>query len=137
MKEERIAQKWRLIKLSKTTPLLAYKLAIVLSEKFGEEAYRIAFDYGRERGEEIARNLKLRSFAEIAKFLSMISGAKFVAEEDGVLYLSCPVNALEQLKSMTVCKGFIEGFFSAFGIEVNASTRCGEQCRVFVRKTRP
>jgi len=69
MKEEKIAQKWRLIKLSKTRPLLAHRLVSVLSEKLGEEVYRISYDYGKERGKYIAENLRLRGFGEIATFL--------------------------------------------------------------------
>ncbi len=137
MKEERIAQKWRLIKLSKTRPLLAYRLVSILCEKLGDEVYRVAFDYGKERGEYIAENLRLRGFGEVATFLSMISGVKIEKQENGIVFLSCPVNALEALKSDKICKGFIEGFFRAFGIEVEAFPECGEQCKIFVRQIRP
>ncbi len=136
MKEERIAQKWRLIKLSKIRPLLAYKLVSALAERLSEEVYRIAFDYGRDRGEYIAENLKLKGFGEVATFLSMISGVKIEKREDGVLFLSCPVNALEAVKSDKICRGFLEGFFRAFGIEVEAIPSCGDQCRIFVRQIR-
>jgi len=136
MKEERIAQKWRLIKLSKIRPLLAYRLVSVLAERLGDEVYRIAFDYGRERGEYIAENLRLRDFGEVATFLSMISGVKIEKREEGVLFLSCPVNALEAVKSDKICRGFLEGFFRAFGIEVEAIPSCGDQCRIFVRQIR-
>lgn len=137
MKEERIAQKWRLIKLSKSRPILAFRLVNVLSEKLGEEAYKIAFEYGEERGREISLNLKLKGFEEIAKFLSMISGTKIEVKGEKIIFLSCPVNALEQIKSSKICKGYIEGFFSAFGIKVEAFPECGEQCKVFLRQIPP
>ncbi|NHW22927.1 MAG: hypothetical protein HA489_01525 [Archaeoglobales archaeon] len=137
MREEKIAQKWRLIKLSKARPLLAHRLVSVLSEKLGEEVYRISYDYGKERGKYIAENLRLRGFGEVATFLSMISGVKIEKREDGLLFLSCPVNALEALKSDKICKGFIEGFFMAFGIEVEAFPDCGDQCKIFIRQIRP
>lgn len=136
MKEERIVQKWRLIKLSKTRPLLAYRLVAILNEKFGEEVYRVAYDYGLERGEDVVRNLRIGGFGEIARFLSMISGVKVEERGEEVLFLSCPVNALEQVKSEKICKGFLEGFFSAFGVSVEALPDCKEQCKILIKKTR-
>ncbi|MDK2796219.1 MAG: hypothetical protein PWQ22_875 [Archaeoglobaceae archaeon] len=135
MKEEKIVQKWRLIKLSKTRPLLASRLVAVLSEKFGDEVYKVAYDYGFEKGEEVARNLRIDGFGEIARFLSMISGVKVEEREEEVLFFPCPVNALEQIKSEKICKGFLEGFFRAFGILVEALPDCKEQCKISVRKT--
>lgn len=137
MKEERIAQKWRLVKLSRSRPLLVFRLVTILSDKFGEEVYKVAFDYGREKGEEIARNLRVRGFVEVSKFISMITGAKLEQKEGEAIFLSCPVNALEQIKSSKICKGYIEGFFSAFGIKVEAFPDCRDQCKILVRQILP
>ncbi|MEM0303197.1 MAG: hypothetical protein QXT98_07260 [Archaeoglobaceae archaeon] len=136
MKEEIIAQKWRLIKLSKTRPILAFRLVNTLSEKCGEEVYKMAFEYGEEKGREVMRNLKLKDFREIAKFLSMISGTRIEQKGEEIVFLSCPVNILEQVKSARICKGYIEGFFSAFGMRIEALPTCGEQCKILIRQTR-
>lgn len=136
MKEERIAQKWRLIKLSKSRPLLAFRLVDALSEKCGEEVYRMTFEYGEEKGKEVMRSFKLKDFGEVAKFLSMITGVKLERRGEEIIFLSCPVNILEQVKSARICKGYIEGFFLAFGLRVEALPTCEEQCKILIRKIR-
>ncbi|MCX8172797.1 MAG: hypothetical protein N3D09_04200 [Archaeoglobaceae archaeon] len=136
MKDERIVQKWRLIRLSKTRPLLVFRLVSILSEKCGEEVYKIAFDYGKERGEEVARNLWFSKFDDVSKFLSMIAGVRIEQKSDNESILTpCPLNTLEHVKSERICKGYIEGFFSAFGFRAEVLPKCGEPCHVVIRRT--
>ncbi|MEM0202709.1 MAG: hypothetical protein QXO16_01605 [Archaeoglobaceae archaeon] len=137
MREEKIVQKWRIIKISRSKPSLAFRILEKIPTEFEEEIRRIAFEYGLEKGREVAKNLKL-SFAEVAKFISMLSGTRVEVQESLAVFSLCPVNSLELIRLSPACRGFLEGFFRAFNLNVEVSTNCGEKCRVEVRlRTRP
>ncbi|MEM4292070.1 MAG: hypothetical protein QXR50_05065, partial [Archaeoglobaceae archaeon] len=124
------------IKISRSKPSLAFRILEKIPKEFEEEIRKIAFEYGLEKGKE-AKNLKL-SFAEIAKFISMFSGTQVEVQESIAIFYPCPVNSLELIKLSPACKGFLEGFFKAFNLNVEVSTNCGEKCRVEVRlRTHP
>lgn len=132
MREEKIVQKWRLIKISRSKPSLAFRILESIPAEFEEEVKKVSFEYGLEKGKEVAQNLKL-SFKEVAKLISMISGTKIEAEEEFAVFSPCPVNSLELIKLSPACKGFLDGFFHAFNFRVDVSVNCGERCRVEVK----
>lgn len=134
MREEKIVQKWRLIKISRSKPSLAFRILENIPEGFENEIRRVAFEYGLEKGRELS-HLKL-NFKEVAKFISMISGTKVEAQEDFAAFSPCPVNSLELVRLSPACKGFLEGFFHAFNLRVEIFANCGETCRVEVKLLR-
>ncbi|MEM1579115.1 MAG: hypothetical protein QXN34_04835 [Archaeoglobaceae archaeon] len=138
MKSEKIAQKWKLIRLTREKPSLAIEIVNEIHRVVENDVYRVSFDYGFEKGKEIAKSFKL-SFEEVGKFLGMISGVEVEIKDKTIFFSPCPVNAIELVKAEAACKGYLEGFFIAFNFDVEVVAECKEKCVVEVRlsKTLP
>ncbi len=134
MRGEKLTKKWKLIKLSK---MQRSDFAVRFIEEIfddGEILLEFARRYGREKGEDVGRSIRLETFKDVAEFFGMISGVRFESDESRVVYTGCPAYQMTEVRKQEVCTGFIEGFFQAFGVDVEVSLKCGEFCRVEVRK---
>lgn len=133
MRGEKLTKKWRLIKLSR----MHYSdFAVRFIEEMledDERLYDYSVKYGREKGNEVKRDLTLKDFAEVAEFLSMFTGVGVSEEKDGVVFDGCPSREMTEVRKREVCTGFLVGFFKAFGYDVEVNAVCGERCRVEVK----
>jgi len=134
MRGEKLTKKWRLIKLSRKH---SSEFAVRFIEEIleGDEIlYSFSLRYGMEKGSEVKRNLPLKTFKDVAEFLGMFSGVGVGEEKDAVVFDGCPSREITEVRKKEVCKGFLEGFFKAFGYDVEVRAECGEKCRIEVRK---
>lgn len=133
MRGEKLTKKWRLIKLSR----MHYSdFAVRFIEEMledDERLYDYSVKYGREKGNEVKRDLTLKDFAEVVEFLSMFTGVGVSEEKDGVVFDGCPSREMTEVRKREVCTGFLVGFFKAFGYDVEVNAVCGERCRVEVK----
>lgn len=131
MRGEKLTKRWRLIKLSKLHRSFAVSF-IEEAVKDSEMLYSFAVKYGKEKGFEVKRNFSFRELREVAEFLAMLSGVKIVKEGDSIIFSGCPSIEITEVRRDEVCRGFVQGFFSAFGFNVEVKVYCGETCRVEV-----
>ncbi len=133
MRGEKLTKKWRLIKLSR---MRQSDFAIRFIEEMtvsGDELYKFAVKYGREKGAEVKRNFPLDRLSDIVEFLGMLTGVGVRKEGDEVSFEGCPAREMTDVRRSEACMGFLEGFFSAFGFDVTVTLNCGEKCVVVVK----
>ncbi|WP_456468156.1 hypothetical protein [Archaeoglobus sp.] len=137
MRGEKLTRKWRLIKLSRMqrSDFAPKFIEEYLSSVDGieEMLYSYAVRYGVEKGEEVKRNITLKSFSDVAEFLGMISGVIVEKKNSVAVYSGCPSYMMTDVRKVEVCRGFIEGFFRAFNFLVEVRVKCGETCRIEVK----
>jgi hypothetical protein len=132
MRGDKLTKKWKLIKLSR---MRQSDFAVRFVEEVvvnGHELYEFALKYGREKGAEVRRNLSLQNFYDVVEFLRMMTGVRAVKEGEAVTFEGCPAREMTDVRRTEVCKGFLEGFFAAFGFDVSVNLKCGERCVVNV-----
>ncbi len=132
MRGSELPKKWKLIKLSKMQRSDFAARFIEEIFKDGSVLFEFARKYGEEKGREVRKEIRLKSFKDVAEFFGMISGVKFESERGRVVYLGCPAHQMTEVRRQEVCIGFITGFFQAFGMDVSVSIKCGEVCTVVV-----
>jgi len=137
MRGEKLTKKWRLIKLSKMqrsdfAPAFIEE-CLRSVEGISEMLYRYSVRYGIEKGKEVRRNIALKTFGDVAEFLGMITGVNVDKGDNFAVYSGCPAYAMTDVKRNEVCRGFVEGFFKAFDLDVEVELACGETCTMRVR----
>jgi|Deesub1362A_J573_1020465.scaffolds.fasta_scaffold00559_24 hypothetical protein len=136
--EKKFVRKWRVIKLSKSQQSdIAGKFlqeAIENLENAEKLLYTVSFKVGRERGMEVKKSIGIDSLHDAVDFISMISGIPYEeleSENKRQFYFKpCPIFQLTEIKMEISCKGFLEGFFSAFGLNPEVVVTCRDTCSI-------